>query len=110
MEQCLSKGASARKFAISLGTLEYSGDLADKMMQFSSKMEKLYHHLQDLVSRKVQDETSYRKYFTILDEKTQWYEKAEVGPLNVWLSKFVLLLSNNRFYIIYLFSKISECT
>ena len=88
MEQCLSKGASARKFAISLANLEYSGDLADKMMQFSSKMEKLYQHLQDLVSRKVQDKASYTKYFAILDDKTQWYEKAEVGPLSclvVWI-------------------------
>lgn len=82
MDQCLSKGASARKYAISLKAIAYSGDLADQMMQFSAKMEAVYQKLADLVSRDVKTESAYRKYFGIIDDKMQWYEKAEAGCSN----------------------------
>lgn len=71
------QGASARKYAISLKNIAYSGDLADQMMQFSKKMETVYQKLQDLVSREVKSESAFKKYFVILDDKMQWYEKAE---------------------------------
>ena len=79
MELCLRKGADARKRAISLGTLDYSGDLAQHLMTFSAKMEKIFHILQDLTKRKVMEHDMYQKHFTIVDEKLTWYERAEVG-------------------------------
>ena len=78
MDDCLKKGADARKSAIALGSLEYSGDLSKQLMQFSDKMEKVFKILQDLRSRKVSGPDQFAKYFAILDEKMQWYEKAEV--------------------------------
>eukprot|EP00434_Breviolum_minutum_P010385 symbB.v1.2.009160.t1/scaffold578.1/size184707/1 len=79
MDQCLKKGADARKSAISLGSLEYSGDLANQLLNFSSKMEHIYKLLQDLQSRKVEDESQYTKHFAIVDDKLQWYDKAEAA-------------------------------
>ena len=77
MEECLKKGAEGRKFAIALQAIEYSGDLANQLMNFSAKMEKIFHHLQDLRKRKVTEESAYAKHFKIIEEKLSWYEKAE---------------------------------
>ena len=77
MESCLSKGSAARKFAISLGTLDYTGDLSTRLMHFSKKMEAVYKIIQNLVAQKNEDPKAYSKYFTILDDKFAWYEKAE---------------------------------
>eukprot|EP00435_Cladocopium_sp_Y103_P055063 s2974_g18.t1 len=63
MEQCLQKGAQARKYSISLGSLEYSGDLSQQMLQFSTKMEKIYRNLRDLVDKKSTCEDLYEKFF-----------------------------------------------
>ena len=79
MELCLQKGAQARKYSISLGSLEYSGDLAQQMLQFSNKMEKIYRKLRDLVDKKTDTEEPYEKFFQIIQDKIGWYEKAEVG-------------------------------
>ena len=83
MEQCLKKGADACKSAISLGSLEYSGDLAEQLLKFSSKMEHIYKILQDLQSRQVSETSKYTKHFAIVDEKLQWYDKAEVGSFEI---------------------------
>ena len=77
MEVCLSKGGQARKDAIALGNLEYTGDLAKRLMEFSSKMEHIYKKLQALVQEKSDDAQRYMKFFGVIDEKLQWYEKAQ---------------------------------
>ena len=79
MELCLQKGAQARKYSISLGSLEYSGDLAQQMLQFSSKMEKIYRKLRDLVDRKVNTEEPFENFFQIIQDKVQWYERPRWG-------------------------------
>lgn len=79
MDECLKKSAEARKFSISLSTLEYSGDLVSSLQKFSVKMEQVFRLLQDLVGRKIEDEDQYKKHFAIVDERLQWYEKAEAG-------------------------------
>lgn len=78
MEECLKQGGEARKHSISLGSLEYSGDLSDKLMQFSKKMETVYKHLQNLLTSKSKDEKTYQHYYRIADAKLEWYVKAEV--------------------------------
>lgn len=78
MDSCLKKGADARRYSVILHGLEYSGDLSDSLLKFSTKMEKVYHHVQDLVKRNVTNPSSYEKHFNIIDERMQWYEKAEV--------------------------------
>ncbi|CAL1135367.1 unnamed protein product [Cladocopium goreaui] len=77
MDDALKKAAESRRYAISLSSLDYSGDLSSKLMAFSDKMEKCFKSLQDLRSRKVVDETQYAKFLAVIDEKVVWYEKAE---------------------------------
>jgi len=84
MDDALKKAAEGRRYAISLSSLDYSGDLSSKLMAFSDKMEKCFKSLQDLRSRKVGDEKQYAKFLAVIDEKVMWYEKAEaywVGPV-----------------------------
>lgn len=77
MEECLKKGADGRKFGVSLESLEYSGDLASKMLEFSKKMETVYKKLQELRSSGSTDEAQYEKMFSIIDSKLEWFTKAE---------------------------------
>ncbi|CAL1156194.1 unnamed protein product [Cladocopium goreaui] len=77
MDDALKKAAEGRRYAISLSSLDYSGDLSSKLMAFSDKMEKCFKSLQDLRSRKVGDEKQYAKFLAVIDEKVMWYEKAE---------------------------------
>ena len=86
MDGVLKKGAEARKYGISLQSVEYSGDLSQDMLKFSSKMENLFLALQDLYNRKVEDPAAYQKFFKIIDDRLQWFEKAEVGRL--WMVFF----------------------
>lgn len=72
----MKKSAEARKYSIMLNTLEYSGDLPSQMMSFSSKMEKVYQCLTDLLKKKETNEHAYQKHFRIIDEKLAWYEQA----------------------------------
>eukprot|EP00438_Fugacium_kawagutii_P005722 Skav230026 [mRNA] locus=scaffold261:117229:118063:- [translate_table: standard] len=89
MEEALKKGAEARKNAIALSALEYSGDLPKQLLTFSSKMEAVYKCLQELRRTKNQHKAPYQKHFNIIQEKLAWYEKAEattwwngLGPLS----------------------------
>ena len=86
MDECLKKGADARRFAISLHSLEYSGPLSEELFGFSAKMEKIFKLLQDLRKREVTDKSQYAKLFKIVDAKLEWYTKAEAH--GVWKSGY----------------------
>ncbi|CAL1141145.1 unnamed protein product [Cladocopium goreaui] len=77
MEECLKKGAEARKYAISLGTLEYSGDLVKELLKFNTKMEEVYKKMQQLRQEKTANPKCYQKFFAIIEEKAAWFDKAE---------------------------------
>lgn len=77
MSECLSKSSDARKYSIALQNLDCGGDLATKLMEFSKKLETLLNKLQDLRKRGVNSEDAYDRYFKILDDKLEWYQKAE---------------------------------
>lgn len=80
MDDTLKKGSDARKMAITLSSLEYSGELSGQLMSFSGKMEKVFRHLRDLQDRKVTDAKEYEKFFKVLEDKFAWYTGAEAGP------------------------------
>ena len=86
MADCLSKGVEARKYAITLGSLEYSGDLTKQLLDFSAKMEKVFKALQDLIDRKVSDPSAFKKHIDIIDEKLAWYEKAEAAGWGIHIN------------------------
>ena len=80
MEECLKKSADGRKYAVALGSLEYSGDLSKELVTFSSKLETVFQKMQELRSQGNKDERVYSKFFQILDDKFSWYQKAEARP------------------------------
>ena len=80
MDDALKKGSDARKMAITLSSLEYSGELSGQLMSFSGKMEKVFRHLRDLQDRKVTDAKLYEKFFKVLEDRFAWYTGAEAGP------------------------------
>lgn len=77
MDEALKKGAEARKHAIALSSLEYSGDLPKQLLAFSEKMENVFKRLQELRKNKSEERKAYEKHFSIIKDKLQWYEKAE---------------------------------
>ena len=83
MEECLKKGAEARKYAISLGTLEYSGDLVKELLKFNTKMEEVYKKMQQLRQEKTANPKFYQKFFAII-EKAAWFDKAEARMGKGW--------------------------
>ena len=80
MDDTLKKGSEARKLAITLSSLEYSGELSGQLMSFSGKMEKVFRHLRDLQDRKSSTAGGYEKFFRVLQDKWSWYTGAEAGP------------------------------
>ena len=80
MDECLKKSAEGRRYAVALGSLEYSGDLSKELMAFSNKLETVFQKMQELRSHGNKDENAYQKYFKILEEKFKWYQKAEARP------------------------------
>lgn len=93
MQECLKKGAEGRKYAVAIGQLPYSGDLADQLLAFSNKLESVYRKMSELCSSNVNDPKSYRKYIQILDEKLAWFVKAEAGVSSRIIWFFVILQS-----------------
>ena len=91
MEECLKKGAEARKYAISLGTLEYSGDLVKELLKFNTKMEEVYKKMQQLRQEKTANPKFYQKFFAIIEEKAAWFDKAEarMGKGWAWYSYYI---------------------
>lgn len=81
MNACLQKGVDARKHALNLGNLEYTGDLNKKLLQFSAKMERVFQLIQNLRDQKEQNEDAYKGHLKIIDEKLAWYQKAEASDI-----------------------------
>ena len=79
MQVALAKSGDGRKYSISLEALEYSGDLAKQMMDFSCKMEGVWKALQGLVSKKVEAPEQYRKQYKTMQDLMGWFEKAEAS-------------------------------
>ena len=77
MDDCLKKAADARRLSISLGNLAYSGEVCKELLEFSTKMEKVYRNLQKLLNDKVEDESKYKGLLAIINEKLEWFTKAE---------------------------------
>lgn len=77
MSEVLSKSADARKLALSLKNVEYGGELNDKLMACSQKLETLHEKINDLISRNIDDDEQFLKLMAISEEKMKWYEKAK---------------------------------
>ncbi len=88
MDECLKKAAEGRKLSISLGNLAYSGEVSQQLLQFSEKMEKVYRNLQALGEDKFQDTKLVQKNVAIINDKLEWFTKAEARFQNVAFQPF----------------------
>ena len=98
MQECLKKGAEGRKYAVAIGQLPYSGDLANQLLGFSTKLESVYRKMSEVWARNDRDPKSYRKYVQILDEQLAWFVKAEAG-VSSRITSF-LYSCNRRYYLL----------
>ena len=77
MDDCLKKAADARRLSISLGNLAYGGEVSKELLDFSTKMEKVYRNLQKMVNDKSTEESKFTGLLAIINEKMEWFTKAE---------------------------------
>ena len=77
MQEILNESTAARKYAIALKHVEYSGDLVTLLTKHGSKLEEIYAKLQELKKRGVQKDKDYNKFYGIVDHMHSWYEGAE---------------------------------
>ena len=60
MDDCLKKSAESRMFGVSISSLPYSGDLANELLGFSSKLESVFTKMQKLRADGVTRESEYK--------------------------------------------------
>lgn len=86
-EDVLKAAAEARKFSIALKQCNYSGELVSGMMNFSTKMEKIFEKITELSSQNVSDEERWNKILDSIDAQMAWYTPAQ-ARLSVMASCF----------------------
>ena len=79
MGESLKQAADARKLALTLRGLEYSGELIAKLMDSSKKLEKVHELFQDAVSKSPLDKKLVHKLMATKDHYFSLLEKAKVG-------------------------------
>jgi hypothetical protein len=78
-EDVLKNATEARKYGLALKHLDYSGELVQGLMAFSTKMEKIYDTILSMVSSGETDDQEWNKILDAVDAQMQWYQQAEAG-------------------------------
>lgn len=77
--EILKAATEARKYALALEHVQYSGELVSKLMTFSQKMESVYKKVTTLESQGCKDEDRFQKILDIINEQMKWYGEAEAS-------------------------------
>ncbi len=77
MQDILAESTTARKKSMSLGAVNYAGELSAQLMKFAESMEKHYKVLQKATANKVDDEGFLTKCFDKVEEERAWFKQAE---------------------------------
>ena len=75
----LKAATDARKYALALEHIQYSGELVSKLMAYSKKMESVYKKVTTLESQGCKDEERFQKILDIINEQMKWYLEAEAS-------------------------------
>ena len=78
-EDVLKNATEARKYGLGLKHLDYSGELVQGLMSFSTKMEKIYDKILSMISSGETDDHKWNKILDAIDTQTHWYQQAEAG-------------------------------
>jgi hypothetical protein len=79
MAAILADSTAARKKSMSLGAVNYAGELSSQLLAYAEKMEKYYKTLQQATTGKVTDESFYDRCFSKIEKERTWFEQASVG-------------------------------
>lgn len=93
MADVLAESVAARKKSMSLGSVNYAGELSSQLLQHAERLEKDYKSLQRATKEGSMTETSYQACLAQIQKRRLWYTTAEAG--RVFLS-FIFLLSPSR--------------
>lgn len=94
--EVLKTATEARKFSISLQDLQYAGELTNKLMVFSNRMEEIYRQLQKHLAAGETAAHCYTQLLKEIDEKDAWYKQAEASShfLDCWSNRFTSPVTN----------------
>ena len=79
MSSILAESTAARKKSMSLGAVNYAGELASQLLAYAEKMEKYYKTLQQATTAGVTDTGFYEKVFAKVEKDRAWFANASVG-------------------------------
>ncbi|CAK9004359.1 Uncharacterized protein SCF082_LOCUS8217 [Durusdinium trenchii] len=79
MAEVLAESTSARKKSMSLGEVNYAGELANELLAHAVKMEKHYRTLQNATKKKVEDKHFYKKAFDVISKDREWFVTAQAA-------------------------------
>lgn len=77
--EVLKSATEARKSALALKHLNYSGELVNGLMAFSKKMEAVFERITKLTNDGVTDQARYKNILDIIQEQMKWYKQAEAS-------------------------------
>eukprot|EP00435_Cladocopium_sp_Y103_P042474 s919_g11.t1 len=77
--EILKSATEARKYALGLEHVQYSGELVVKLMGFSKKMESIYKKITTLEGEGCKDEGRFQKILDVVTEQMKWYTEAEAS-------------------------------
>ena len=80
--EILKSATEARKYALALEHVKYSGELVKGLMTFSNKMEQVYKKITSLVEQGVTDQDRFQKILDIVGSQMTWYKQAEARVSN----------------------------
>ena len=73
----LKSATEARKYALALKHLNYSGELVRSLMDFSSKMENAYEKITKYSKSENVSDKEWRDITKFIQTQQKWYEQAE---------------------------------
>ena len=79
MAEILTDTTKARKKSMSLGAVNYAGELATQLLEYAQRMENYYKTLQTATTNNVDNEGFYEKWFKKITEEREWFTQAEAG-------------------------------
>ena len=79
MESVLKESVEARKFAISLKSVEYGDELLAQMMTHSDDMEKLYSAFRQLIKDPNTKDSKFDRMISLAEKKQAWFTNNKAG-------------------------------
>ncbi len=77
--EVLKCATEARKSALALKHLNYSGELVNGLMAFSKKMETVFERITTLTNDGVTEPARFKNILDVIKERMKWYKQAEAS-------------------------------